>query len=166
MKKDFFDFSVFYHPWLSFYTDWFHAVFERESAMRRFIRHPSDIPISYSVDESTEYNDHLKDISHGGLCFLSESPLKTGSTIHIEIGIENNPFGADGEVAWCRPENSVYSVGVAFKDGSTQFGVRMAEQVCHIEQYRKIVLRDEGRTLNSEDAAKEWIEKHAADFPS
>lgn len=166
MKMDFFGIELFYNPWLSFYAQWLNSVSEREKAMRRFIRHPSDIPISYSIEKCSGYSDHLKDISDGGLCFVCEQPLKTGSDIHIEIGLENRPFSADGKVAWCKPENSAYSIGVAFDDGSTQFGVRMIEQICHIEQYRQLVLDQEGRHLSSEDAAKEWVDKYAADFPS
>ena len=76
-----------------------------------------------------------------------------------------NPFDADGVVAWCRPEANGYSVGVQFADASTQFGLRMVEQVCHIEHYRADVLREEGRVLTREQAAREWIELYAAEFP-
>jgi hypothetical protein len=39
------------------------------------------------------------------------------------------------------------------------------EQICHIEQYKADVLLSEGRRLNGEQAALEWIEKFARDFP-
>ena len=57
-------------------------------------------------------------------------------------------------------------MGVQFTDSTTQFSVRMVEQICHIEHYRAEVLRVENRDLTSEEAAKEWVEKFAADFPS
>ena len=41
----------------------------------------------------------------------------------------------------------------------------MVEQICHIEQYRREVLKKEGRRLSSEEAASEWIVKYASDFP-
>ncbi|MCZ7563309.1 MAG: hypothetical protein M5U08_05410 [Burkholderiales bacterium] len=41
----------------------------------------------------------------------------------------------------------------------------MVEQVCHIEEYRRAVARDEGRTLSTEEAAAEWIAEYAARFP-
>jgi hypothetical protein len=41
----------------------------------------------------------------------------------------------------------------------------MVEQVCHIEDYRRSVLRTERRELSLDEAAAEWIAKHAADFP-
>ena len=45
------------------------------------------------------------------------------------------------------------------------FRARMVEQVCHIEQYRHEILKNEGRKLSSEAAALEWIQKYAPLFP-
>jgi hypothetical protein len=42
----------------------------------------------------------------------------------------------------------------------------MVEQVCHIEQYKRSAKDNEGRELTSEQAATEWIARHAADFPN
>jgi hypothetical protein len=41
----------------------------------------------------------------------------------------------------------------------------MVEQLCHIEHYRKEVRDTEGRILDGEAAAREWISKFAAKFP-
>ena len=41
----------------------------------------------------------------------------------------------------------------------------MIEQICHIEQYKADVLAKEGRQLDVEQAAREWIYKFADDFP-
>jgi hypothetical protein len=45
------------------------------------------------------------------------------------------------------------------------FSTRMVEQVQHIEHYRQEVLRVEGRLLDDDSAALEWIERFAAAFP-
>ena len=45
------------------------------------------------------------------------------------------------------------------------FRARMVEQVCHIEQYKHQVLKKEGRKLSGEEAALEWIQKYAPQFP-
>ena len=134
--------------------------------MRRFIRHPSDIPISYTVGSAIGYSHRLKDVGVGGLCFRSNHPIPIGSQIKIEIKLEDMDFSAQGTVVWSRPEGDVYSVGVEFCDKSTKYGIRMIEQVCHIEHYRSQVLSTEGRRINSEQAAKEWVEKYAAEFPA
>lgn len=162
--------GMFVDPWLKVYNSWVaNFLGDEDSLMRRYIRHPSDIPIAFSIEEqdgNVSPCPRLKDVSLGGLCFSADCPLKTGMPIHIEIPVENEGFGADGVIAWCRPEGHKYSVGVQFNDSTTQFSVRMVEQICHIEHYRAEVERVEKRVLTSEEAAKEWVEKFAADFPS
>jgi len=71
-----------------------------------------------------------------------------------------------GVVIWCRPgEDGCFEVGVRFTDAGTQFRMRMVEQICHIEQFKKEIQEKEGRTLTGEEAALEWIRRYAKDFP-
>lgn len=135
-------------------------------AMREFIRHPSDIPIQYDVIEAKHIGlGPLMNVSRGGVCFNSQDPLPVGAHVHIEIPIETPSFQAEGDVAWCQEEGSTYTIGVAFDDRSSAYSVRMVEQVCYIEHYRASVKVCEGRDLTSEEAAQEWVERYAADFP-
>ena len=68
--------------------------------MRQYLRHPSDIPLAYHVDAvAAASTDHLRNISQGGLCFNSRSPIAPGSNIHVEIPIAEPVFEADGIVA-------------------------------------------------------------------
>ncbi|HRL74978.1 MAG TPA: hypothetical protein PK440_00400 [Candidatus Accumulibacter phosphatis] len=46
------------------------------------------------------------------------------------------------------------------------FAARMLAQVTLIERYRASVLRREGRLLDSDSAALEWIARYAEHFPS
>lgn len=146
--------------------------------MRKYIRHPSDIPIDFQIDEAdTPVVHKMKDISMGGLCFSTDRHMERGTKIHVHIPVamqvNTDPsesglfdrFEADGVVAWCRAEGNGFAVGVQFADPDTQFGLRMVEQVCHIEHYRYDVLQVQGRQLTSEEAAKEWVERYAAEFP-
>lgn len=172
MEKDTLSAKSFISPWLNLYSVWMSSVYEAainyslDSAMRRYIRHPSEIPITYEVDRKSGESKKLRDVSRGGLCFTSGQFLQKGHTISIEISLNSEKFKAEGRVAWCRSEGDHFSVGVQFDDNSTQFSVRMVEQICHIEHYRSIILEREGRLLSSEQAAEEWVEKYAADFPS
>lgn len=76
------------------------------------------------------------------------------------------PFEADGEVMWCEADsNGGYEIGVSFLSAEDAYRARMMEQVCHIEQYRREVLQSEGRHLNDRDAAMEWIDRYAPEFP-
>jgi PilZ domain len=134
--------------------------------MRQFIRHPSDIPIEYNLGDVVAHEkENLKDISQGGLCFHSKISIDPGATIHIRISIRKPVFKVDGVVMWCHQTNGHYDVGISFPDTQTEFGVRMVEQVCHIEHYKKKILESEGRHLSGEDAAAEWVTKYAATFP-
>jgi hypothetical protein len=134
--------------------------------MRQYLRHPSDIPIAYHVDAVVASGtDHLRNISQGGLCFNARSPIAPGSSIHVEIPIAEPVFEADGIVVWCRSSDGNFEVGVRFDGVEADYSVRMVEQVCHIEHYRQETLRSEGRVLTGEEAAMEWIERNAAQFP-
>ena len=139
--------------------------------MRKFIRHPISIPITFSMvalPEETSPIAHytnLKDISEGGLSFTSPIAVEPGSTISITIPLTQSPFTAKGVVRWCkRIENSFY-VGVQFNDEYSKFNVRMVEQICHIEAYQKEVYQKEGRELSLQEAALEWIKKFSTQFP-
>ncbi len=134
--------------------------------MREFIRHPYDIPIEYSlIGNSDTENEHLNNVSEGGLCFRANGNIDPGASILIQIPIRKPKFEAKGRVIWCSKINDHYDVGVKFDDRDTELGIRMVEQVCYIEQYRKEMLLNEGRALTGQEAAVEWIGKYAKDFP-
>lgn len=134
--------------------------------MRTFIRHPSDIPIDFQLEDLVvEGNDFLKNVSFGGLSFHSKVELSTGLVIRVKIPLVQPIFQAVGRVTWCHPEANQYEIGVEFLDENDTFRARMVEQICHIEQYKHEVLEKEGRNLNGEEAAIEWIQKYAREFP-
>ena len=135
--------------------------------MRSFIRHPSDIPIEYQADEKEGpvSQEHLNNVSTGGLAFSCAYPLSPGSMLNIRIAVVEPRFEAQAQVAWCHPEGDGYVVGVAFTESDDLFRARMVEQLCHIEHYKAEVLASEGRQLDGEQAAREWIDKFARGFP-
>lgn len=133
--------------------------------MRRFIRHPSSMPIDYRLVEGASNVERLRNVSAGGICFATSQPVEPGSRIHVSIRVGEQRFDADGEVMWCHGVNGHHEVGVRFEDAATVFTVRMVEQLCYIEQYRQQVRHAEGRQLSSEEAAREWVSRYAAEFP-
>lgn len=139
-----------------------------KSESRRFIRHPTNIPIHWSLGEIVPPGgEHLRNISEGGLAFKSHHDIPVGATIDIHIPIVRPEVALVGVVVWCRPiEDGCFEVGVRFTDAGQHFKMRMVEQVCHIEQYKKEMFENEGRALTSEQAAMEWISRFAKDFPS
>lgn len=133
--------------------------------MRRFIRHPVDIPINYQLLEKIGEKEKLKDVSRGGLCFKTNTAIPVGIAIHIEIPACQPKFESDGLVVWCSQTGAAYNIGVQFDDCASEFNLRMVEQVCYIEHYKNYVWEKEGRRLTAEEAATEWIQKYAAVFP-
>lgn len=136
---------------------------------RQFIRHPSDIPIEYRVlDIPPQYSSNaVKNVSVGGLSFYSKYYIKPEQWLHLYIPVSEEYFEANAQVRWCNPSKNgqCYNIGVSFTTDNEAYSARMVEQVCHIEHYRKKVLKEEGRALSSDQAAAEWIEKFAPDFP-
>jgi len=134
--------------------------------MRLYIRHPSDVPIDYQLGGRTDISrDKLSNYSDGGLCFVARQRIEPGSEINFAIPITPPQFHATGVVVWCREEDGVFHVGVKFTEEETAYAVRMVEQLCYIEHYRQSVRESEGRVLSGEEAALEWIEKFACNFP-
>jgi c-di-GMP-binding flagellar brake protein YcgR len=136
--------------------------------MRQFIRHPVDVPVEIGIaaaDSPLAFRTH--DISAGGLAFHSNVAIAPGVDVAIRIAYVQPAFEAHARVAWCHPHcESGFELGVTFLDADDAFRARMVEQVCHIEDYRMSVYRRDGRRLTAQEAATEWIEQYAAQFPA
>lgn len=134
--------------------------------MRQFIRHPTAIPIEIRRDRRRPAAaPPMRNVSLGGLAFQSQTGLEPGSIVVLRIAFVRPQFSTRARVVWCSAANGAFEVGVEFLDVEGAYRGRMVEQVCHIEQYRREALEKEGRQLSSEEAAAEWIAKHAAQFP-
>lgn len=136
---------------------------------RAFIRHPIEIPIEVSAQSEPEHSESLRNLSFGGLSFGADQPYEPGTLLGICIQAPEHPVQLAARVAWCHHNpgtacNHRYEIGVAFEDSLDAFRIRMVEQVCQIERYRLAVLGCEGRSLTTEEAAREWIERHAENF--
>ncbi len=134
--------------------------------MRRFIRHPTEIPIQIRRDRRrVAAAPEMLNVSLGGLAFLSQADLEPGSIVLLRIPFVRPQFSSRARVVWCSAANGAYEVGVEFLDVEDAYRGRLVEQICHIEQYRRDVLKGEGRPLTSEEAAAEWIARYASGFP-
>jgi hypothetical protein len=132
---------------------------------RSFVRHPVDIPISIDAEGLPPGGSRrVKDVGLGGLACRSEHPLQVGSTVVLTIPLVTPPFRAAASVVWCRGDGPDYEVGVRFREADDAFAARLVEQICQIEHYRREVLHVEGRVLDAESAAAEWIGRYAAQF--
>lgn len=133
---------------------------------RAYLRHPTDVPIRIDALPIHERaTQRMKDVGLGGLSCRATCELDVGTLVEVSIDIVKPPFHAEGRVAWCKHHNGFHELGIQFMRLEDAFAARMVEQVCHIEHYRNEVLAREGRVIDSNTAACEWIQMHAADFP-
>ena len=134
--------------------------------MRQFIRHPADIPIEVSAgDQLLQATRRTCNLSLGGLAIQSDDELEPGILVEIRISFVRPVFKTQARVAWCSAREGGFELGVQFLDPEDAFRARMVEQVCQIQNYRKVVYETEGRLLTAQEAAMEWIGKHASEFP-
>ena len=131
-----------------------------------YVRHPSEFPVELRHDEGSDVrHERLRDLSTGGLCCRSSTAFEQGERVRVRIPLGTTPgFEAVGRVAWCRPHDNGFRIGIEFVGETEAYRARMVEQVCHIERYHRQLLA-EGREATEEEAATEWIAKYAARFP-
>jgi hypothetical protein len=134
---------------------------------REYIRHTVNVPLEVKVvPGAPAMHNRGVNISYGGLAFSVTECLEIDDVIELRIPTVDPPFEAKARVAWCRPDGDGFLVGVEFLDSDDAFQSRMVQQVCSIENYRQEVAEKEGRALNSQEAAAEWISKYAGRFPA
>lgn len=135
--------------------------------MRRFARHPTDIPIEVTVSSKSPQRESdccMTTVSRGGLSVEVDKKVTVGCRVNIGIPSVSPPYRGYGEVVWCRAKGDHFEVGVYFSDKKEAFRSRMVQQVCQIEHYKNMIFERDGRSINGEEAAAEWILKYAVDF--
>lgn len=142
----------------------------RAGNRRRFIRHPISVPVVCRRAASNSVGAHeLRDLSHGGLCFVSESGYAPGDVIDVTFPTLRHPASLRGEVAWTvqidDKGGARHMTGLRFLDDQEHFRGRLIEQLCHIENYRRIQSLRYGRDITYAAAAEEWIDREADRFP-
>jgi len=127
--------------------------------MRQYIRYPTDILVEFSLISGDGVGKYcMRNVSEGGLCFRTGEMIEPGADVHIAIPICVPTFEVDGEVAWCQQKSDgVYDVGVQFKDPATEFAARMVEQVRDIENHKRRMAEQHGRTMTTEQSAAECL---------
>lgn len=132
--------------------------------MRTYIRHPTSIPIQVCAGGDKDLLMRVRNLSAGGLCFITDQPVKVGAMVEFDIPVTKPDYHGCGVIVWRREQSAKqYEVGVRFTSDDEYFRTRMVEQVCQIEDYRqRLALK--GRQLSSEEAAMEWIERYSGSF--
>jgi len=131
-----------------------------------FLRHPVDVPIMVSVlSSSVARNTFLVHAKNNGLVFRNNFALSSGMLVKVIIPIVQPYFELLGYISWCRKRDHGYQIGLALMSEADVMRIRMVEQICYIEHYRRSEFENSGRSISGEEAAHEWIQKYAASFP-
>lgn len=135
---------------------------------RRFIRHPAHVPVDIrpaDTQSKAPEQTAMLNFSPRGLAMKCMENYPIGKALDIRLPHIDPSFTANGKVAWSQEQqDGSHVIGVVFSDRDTSFRVRMLEQICHIESYWQQA-QQQGRDISIEQAAREWIGKHAENFP-
>jgi hypothetical protein len=132
--------------------------------MRKYVRHPSTIPVELSIARTPcAGQQQLANIATGGFACSVGEPLPVGATVQLRIPMIWPEYRGCGVVKWCRGEAPNCEVGIEFC-AHDLFKAKMVEQLSQIEHYRNRLWVDEGRIVDGEQAAKEWIARYAQEF--
>ena len=143
---------------------------------RTAVRHVVELPIRYRIFEDRKRSDvslslpfsveRTKDLSEGGLLFLSSQAFKVDTSLELKIPLGDRIFILERRVVHSNPdfESQFIRIGIQFLNSDSIFKVKMAEQIHQIDEYRRKLSTDEGRAISSEEAAQRWIEEHSQRF--
>ena len=133
--------------------------------MRDYIRHPTSIPINILSEARVVGDMTTQNLSAGGLSFVTHESVNVGDMIDFNIPVVKPEYQGRGVVVWRRKQApNEFEIGMRFTSDDEYFRTRMVEQVCQIEDYRQQICANDGRAMNFEEAAFEWIAKYAKNF--
>lgn len=106
------------------------------------------------------------DNSATGLSYLGPEPLSAGDMVQFKLPSLTDQVSAKLRVTHCQPQSQQgYLIQLQFINEEQAYRFRMMEQLCQIQQYQQ-QMQQQGRQLNLNEAAAEWINDFAASFKS
>lgn len=126
------------------------------------IQHPPLIALTLQTLASSAQASSPK--TYGSFSCHWCMPQRPGSLVEVTISLLQQRILATAIVASCRLDDDGYQLELHVIHPDHAFQMRMIEQLYHICNYQRWVLRHEGRVLDSEQAALEWIERYAQHF--
>lgn len=153
--------------WIPSSGSWIEGLAAGECYFQGFIKHPQGIPLDFSIDTPCLcLAPKFHNVHSGGMVFNASWALPVGANIHLSVNLQSTDFTLHGIVAHTvATGRQCYDIGVQFEQEVEYHSMRMIEQACHIESYRKQACCY-GHEITQDQAAKEWIERFAAHFPS
>ncbi|MCO4785551.1 PilZ domain-containing protein [Marinomonas atlantica] len=131
-----------------------------------FVAHPKDLPLDIQIIEDQSFPTVGTDrLGFVGITYLAPYAFHAGTSVRITLQEIDPHFCVAGRIVWCDKEQDEYRIAIEFPNNEDCYSVRMIEQLSQIEHYRRQA-KHQGRRLNYNEAAAEWIQQFAASFPS
>jgi len=142
---------------------------EDNTASRRHVRQLTGIPIQITLDRAPQYlkqiqDDSINNVSLGGLSFIADKRFDIDQLIQVCFPILNDKTVLSCRVIWCEKYNLDYRLGLEFDDENERQRLKIIDQISDIENYRRRKEAIEGRSISSEQAAREWVQQYAGKF--
>jgi Tfp pilus assembly protein PilZ len=108
------------------------------SDQRKYIRHPTEIPIEYKIiGDLQEHTDSTNNVSLGGICFQAVTPIPPGTEISIKFPSVNSSVVLTGRVVWCTEKGKYADIGVKFQNKTDALLAKTLEEICYIRKFEK-----------------------------
>lgn len=136
---------------------------------RKYYRHPISAPIKLRATSNPDsIRAQTEEVSLGGLSFLSQNRLEKGSFVDLSIPVKDKLFEIKGRVTYCveQSKGGRFRTGILFLDSPSAFRAKLAEEALEILRYRKDISRERGEEVSEEEAARQWIQRFAENFPN
>jgi len=133
--------------------------------MREFTRHYAGIPIRI-IHNNDQYEFILENVSLGGLACQGSLMIPVNTLLEIRMHLLLPEYVSQGRVAWCKKSDDIFELGIEHCGDRDKTRLHMIEQISNIEHYRSEIMLAEGRDMDGEQAAREWVDVHGADFLS
>ena len=105
---------------------------------RRYIRHPAEISVEYTVSgEQEKITDLTKDISFGGIRFQGHSYIEPGTILNLVFPTIHAGYEVAGKVVWCSQKKDHVEMGVEFLDENEAYRAQLIEEICHLKSLQQ-----------------------------
>jgi len=118
------------------------------------------------ASDSPTLHSQTGDLSEGGLHFFWIRSLAKGTPLQIALPVLNRVFKLTGEVVYSIRDTitGLFRTGVAFRDPSNTFRVKLAEEILRIQKFQEELSRKQKEEISVEEAARKWIQKYSKEF--
>lgn len=131
--------------------------------MRQYIRHHAGIPLEIIHDDQ-QYRYILQNVSLGGIACHGSHGIDKNCVVNIRMHLLQPVYESQGRVVWCKQTGEDYELGIEHIGDKDKPRLNMVEQISHIEHYLNEVRISEGRNLDGEEAAREWVAIHGSNY--